>query len=91
MQEFPKPDSPRRRCCGAEKGAAVAMGGMRGSCSQCSCSYPSAGMARWPRWLDENYLGRKFAAYTRTAPGHDYHMNRAVLDRMMASLELAEQ
>jgi hypothetical protein len=48
-------------------------------------------MARWPRWLDENYLGRKFAAYTRTAPGHDYHMNRAVLDRMMASLELAEQ
>ncbi len=41
-------------------------------------------------WLDENPLGRKVAGYARSAPG-DYHINKAVLDRMMASLVLAEQ
>jgi len=42
-------------------------------------------------WLDGNHLGRKIAAHTQSAPGREYQMNRAVLDRMMASLELAEQ
>ncbi len=42
-------------------------------------------------WLDANHLGRKIAAYTQSAPGRDYHMNKAVLDRMLATLVLAEQ
>ena len=42
-------------------------------------------------WLDANHLGRKIAAYTQSAPARDYQLNRAVLDRMLATLVLAEQ
>lgn len=39
-------------------------------------------------WLDANYLGTKLTGSTLASAAGDYVVNRAVLDRMMATLEL---
>lgn len=39
-------------------------------------------------WLDDDYLGRKLTGTTTTMHGEDYGLNKAVLDRIMASLVL---
>lgn len=39
-------------------------------------------------WLDRDYLGTKLTAYATTMHGGDYTLNKAVLDRIMASMVL---
>jgi len=41
-------------------------------------------------WLDDDPFGWKFTAWTSSLASGDYVLNKAVLDRMMASLEFDE-
>lgn len=51
-------------------------------------SQPPEFAYQYSAWLDANYLGTKLTGSTSTFAAGDYAVNRAVLDRVMATLEL---
>jgi hypothetical protein len=69
----------------------VSFGGLDGSRSEDTIpSDPPDYAYTYAAWLDADYLGRKLSGSTSTMNGGDYELNRAVLDRIMASLALAD-